>query len=119
MDTIQLDTVQPLLDAFVGKSVYVHVEITSGMYASHFNQDVFNAGTFVRNVQVNVIEATIKPGENNQYRVGIKLDNGGWIYVIGLTHFIVNEADEFIMHGFNYEGKLASALEISHQPFRK
>lgn len=119
MEVIQRDTVQTLLDAFVDKDVYVHVEVTSGMYASHFNQEVFNSGTFIRNVQVGVVEATIKAGENDQYRVGIKLDNGGWIYVIGLTHFIVNEENEFIMHGFNYEGKLASALEISHQPFRK
>lgn len=119
MDQITLDTVQPLLDQYVGKSVYIHVEVTSGMYASHFNEEVFNAGTFVRNVQVNVKEAIVKPGENEQYRVGIKLEDGGWVYVVGLTHFIVNESDEFIMHGFNYEGKLASALEISHQPFRK
>ena len=119
MQTINQDKVQSLLDAFVGKPAYVHVEITSGMYASHMDQEVFNAGTFVRNVQVNIVEATIKKAENDQYRVGIKLDNGGWIYVIGLTHFIVNEVDEFIMHGFNYQGKLARALELSHQPFRK
>ncbi|MFC3899381.1 DUF1806 family protein [Aliicoccus persicus] len=119
MEPINQDTVQSLLDAFVDKRVYIHVEITSGMYASHVDQEVFNAGTFVRNVQVNIVEAIIKKAENDQYRVGIKLDNGGWIYVIGLTHFIVNEEAEFIMHGFNYQGKLASALELSHQPFRK
>lgn len=119
METIKLDEVQTLLDSFIEKKAYVHVEITSGMYASHFNDEVFNAGTFVRNIQVGIVEATVKVAENDQYRVGIKLDNGGWIYVIGLTHFIVNEADEFIMHGFNYEGKLASALELSQQPFRK
>lgn len=119
MDQITRDTVQPLLDQYVDKTVYIHVEVTSGMYASHFNQEVFNAGTFVRNVAVNVEKATIKAGENDQYRVGIKLEYGGWVYVVGLTHFIVNESNELILHGFNYEGKLASALEISEQPFRK
>ncbi len=65
------------------------------------------------------LRAAIRGGDEGQYRVGLKLDNGGWVYVLGLTHFEVNENNEFIMHGFNYEGKLASALEISTKEFFK
>lgn len=38
-------------------------------------------------------------------------------YVQGLTHFEVNEHDEFLIAGFNYEGQLAAALQISERPF--
>ena len=41
----------------------------------------------------------------------------GWVYVQGLTHFEVNEHDEFLIAGFNYEGQLAAALQISERPF--
>ena len=53
----------------------------------------------------------------NLYRIGLKLSNGGWVYVQGLTHFEINEHDEFLIVGFNYEGQLAAALQISERPF--
>src|SRR5699024_9769826 len=66
------------------------------------------------------IQGTIRGGNRSkEHRVGLKLNNGGWIYVLGLTHYVVNEDGEFIMHGINAEGKLASALEISTKPFTK
>ena len=36
----------------------------------------------------------------------------------GLTHYEINEQGEFLLAGFNYEGQLAAALEISTQPFK-
>ncbi|WP_020007584.1 DUF1806 family protein [Salinicoccus albus] len=119
MEKIKRDEVQQLLNSYQDKNVYVHVEITSGMYASHIDEQVFNAGTFLRNIPVNYTQGAIRGGNDGEFRVGLKLENGGWIYVLGLTHFEVNENDEFIMHGFNYEGKLASALEISSKEFFK
>lgn len=119
MEKIKRDEVQQLLNSYQDKNVYVHVEITSGMYASHIDEQVFNAGTFLRNIPVNYTQGAIRGGNNGEFRVGLKLENSGWIYVLGLTHFEVNENDEFIMHGFNYEGKLASALEISSKEFFK
>lgn len=119
MKEIVQQHVQEILNDYTDKEVYIHVEITGGMYASHFNEEVFNASTFVRNVCVNIEKATIKEGDRGQYRIGLKLDNGGWVYVMGLTHYVINEDSELIIHGFNYEGKLASALQISTLPFRK
>ncbi|HIW13354.1 MAG TPA: YojF family protein [Candidatus Salinicoccus stercoripullorum] len=119
MKKINREEVQTLLNRYQDEKVYVHVEVTSGMYASHMDEKVFNAGMFMRNVQVVFSQGAIRGGGNGEFRVGLKLDNGGWIYVLGLTHFEVNDNDEFIMHGFNYDGKLASALEISVREFFK
>lgn len=119
MEKINRGEVQALLDNYQNKRVYVHVEVTSGMYASHMDERVFNSGMFLRNVQVEFTQGAIRGGSDGEFRVGLKLDNGGWIYVLGLTHFEVNDNDEFIMHGFNYDGKLASALEISTEEFFK
>lgn len=111
--------VQELLDEYQNTPVYLHVEVTSGVYASHNNDDVFNAGTFLRNIPVTYTQGTLKGGGNFEYRVGLKLDTGGWVYVTGLSHYTVNENNEFILHGIDYNGKLAAALEISRNKFKK
>ncbi len=41
-------------------AVYLHVETTNGAYANHFDQRVFNAGTFLRNIQVTYTHAQLK-----------------------------------------------------------
>ncbi|MCW9139401.1 YojF family protein, partial [Staphylococcus haemolyticus] len=51
------------------------------------------------------------------FRVGLKLRDGGWVYVQGLTHYEINDNNEFLIAGFNYEGQLAATIEISEQPF--
>ncbi|HLR39551.1 MAG TPA: DUF1806 family protein [Jeotgalicoccus sp.] len=111
--------VQSLLDAYKNEPVYIHVEVTNGVYASHNNDEVFNAGTFLRNIPITYTEGTLKGGNNFEHRVGLKLDNGGWVYVTGLSHYTVNENDEFILHGIDHSGKLAAALEISRKEFKK
>ena len=95
---------------YQNQPVYVHVEITSGMYANHLNNEVFNVGTFMRNVQVEFVQGAVRGGKDGEYRVGLKLVNGGWIYVLGLTHYVIND---------NNDGKMASALEISANEFFK
>ncbi len=72
---------------------------------------------FLRNIQITYTHAQLKGGNKEPYRIGLKLSNGGWVYVQGLTHFEVNEHDEFLIAGFNYEGQLAAALQISERPF--
>ncbi|RNB36571.1 DUF1806 family protein, partial [Staphylococcus aureus] len=42
---------------------------------------------------------------------------GGWVYVQGLTHYEINDNNEFLIAGSNYEGQLAATIEISEQPF--
>ncbi len=118
LEEIEYDKVQTLLSSYEHKPVYLHVETTNGAYAAHFDQRVFNAGTFLRNIQVTYEHAQLKGGNKDPYRVGLKLKDNGWVYVQGLTHFEVNENDEFLLAGFNYEGQLAAALEISTTPFK-
>ena len=106
-----------LLTSYANKPVYLHVETTNGAYANHFDERVFNAGTFLRNIQVTYEHAQLKGSEKDPYRVGLKLREGGWVYVQGLTHYEVNHDNEFLISGFNYEGQLAATIEISVKPF--
>lgn len=46
LEEIDYDKVQTLLSSYEHKPVYIHVETTNGAYAAHFDQRVFNAGTF-------------------------------------------------------------------------
>ncbi|ARJ51119.1 YojF family protein [Staphylococcus lutrae] len=118
MQSITQDAVQTLLDQYAHQPVYIHVETTNGAYANHFDQRVFNAGTFLRNIQITYQHAQLKGGAKDPYRVGLKLDHNGWIYVQGLTHYEVTEDGMFLLAGFNYEGQLAATLEISRHPFK-
>ncbi|MBO1199252.1 YojF family protein [Staphylococcus simiae] len=117
LEPIQEQEVLNLLTSYENKPVYLHVETTNGAYANHFDQRVFNAGTFLRNIQVTFEHAQLKGGNKDPYRIGLKLTNGGWVYVQGLTHYEVNHNNEFLIAGFNYEGQLAATLEISERPF--
>ncbi|MCJ1657065.1 YojF family protein [Staphylococcus sp. NRL 16/872] len=117
LELINAEAVQRLLTSFENKPVFLHVETTNGAYANHFDQRVFNAGTFLRNIQVTYEHAQLKGGDKDPYRVGLKLRDGGWVYVQGLTHYEINDNDEFLIAGFNYEGQLAATLEISEKPF--
>ena len=71
--------------------------------------NVFLMLVLLRNIQVTYTHAQLKGGNKEPYRIGLKLSNGGWVYVQGLTHYEVNEHDEFLIAGFNYEGQLAAA----------
>ncbi|MGM7689830.1 YojF family protein [Staphylococcus felis] len=118
MQPIIKDVVQSLLDQYTNEPVYIHVETTNGAYANHFDQRVFNAGTFLRNIQITYTHAQLKGGVKDPFRVGLKLNQNGWVYVQGLTHYEINENEEFLLAGFNYEGQLAAALQISRKPFQ-
>ena len=117
LELINAEEVQQLLTSFENKPVYLHVETTNGAYANHFDQRVFNAGTFLRNIQVTYEHAQLKGGDKDPFRVGLKLRDGGWVYVQGLTHYEINNNNEFLIAGFNYEGQLAATIEISEKPF--
>ncbi len=105
MELIQVDQVQSLISEYENKPVYLHVETTNG-------------GTFLRNIQVTFTHAHLTGGNKEPYRVGLKLDNNGWVYVQGLTHYEVTENNELLIAGLNYEGQLAATLEISSNPFK-
>ena len=100
LEPINEQEVLNLLTSYANKPVYLHVETTNGAYANHLDE-----------------HAQLKGGEKDPYRVGLKLREGGWVYVQGLTHYEVNHDNEFLIAGFNYEGQLAATIEISDKPF--
>ncbi|WP_010302630.1 YojF family protein [Kurthia senegalensis] len=115
MEQVKIDELQTLINSFANEDVYIHLETTNGAYASHFDEKVFNAGCFIRNI---VVQYELgKVTAEAPHRVGLKLANGGWIYAQGITHFELDEQGRLLMAGHDYEGKLAVALEISKTPF--
>lgn len=115
METVDIAKLQERINSFANEDVYVHLETTNGAYASHFDEKVFNAGCFIRNV---VVQYELgKVTAEAPHRVGLKLANGGWIYAQGITHYELDDQGRLLMAGLDYDGKLAVALEVSKTPF--
>nr|WP_106783410.1 YojF family protein [Lysinibacillus timonensis] len=114
MKEVQIDELQELLNSFANKDVYIHLETTNGSYASHFDEKVFNAGAFIRNVKIRYELGKIVG--DTPHRVGLKMEHG-WVYAQGITHYELDEQGRLLMAGLDYTGKLAVALEISETPF--
>ena len=115
MEPIVIEKVQQKLDSYKEKQVYIHVETTNGAYASHFNKEAYNVGAYVRNAQVSFNQAKIV-GNNGTYRVGLKMEKG-WIYVEGLTDWVIQKDTQLLLAGHDREGRLMVALQISETPF--
>ncbi|KGR75916.1 YojF family protein [Ureibacillus sinduriensis] len=114
MKEVQVNELQELLNSFANKDVYIHLETTNGAYASHFDERVFNAGAFIRNVKIRYELAKII--SDTPHRVGLKM-NHGWVYAQGITHYELDDKGRLLMAGLDFTGKLAVALEISETPF--
>ncbi|AYC28767.1 YojF family protein [Paenisporosarcina cavernae] len=114
MELVDVTTLQTHLSSFENEAVYIHLETTNGAYASHFNENVFNSGAFVRNVQITYELAKVV-GES-PHRVGLKMTHG-WVYAQGITHFEMDNEGRLLMAGHDQSGKLAVALQISRTPF--
>lgn len=114
MKEVEVKELQELLNSFANKDVYIHLETTNGAYATHFDENVFNAGAFIRNVRIQYELGKII--DDTPHRVGLKTEHG-WVYAQGITHFELDEHGRLLMAGLDYTGKLAIALEISETPF--
>ena len=114
MKPVDIEQLQELINSYANEDVYIHLETTNGAYATHFNENVFNAGAFIRNVVLRY-ELGKVAGES-PHRVGLKLPHG-WVYAQGITHFELDEHERLLMAGHDQSGKLAVALEISRTPF--
>ena len=114
MKVVQVEELQNALNSFANKDVYIHLETTNGAYATHFDEKVFNAGAFIRNVKLRYELAKVV--SDSPHRVGLKMEHG-WVYAQGITHFEIDEFGRLLMAGLDYTGKLAVALEISETPF--
>ncbi|WP_226666659.1 YojF family protein [Metabacillus litoralis] len=114
MKVIIKEDVQAYLDQFLNKSVFIHLETTTGSYSAHKDEKNMTVVAFIRNAKVMYHQAKITG--NGPYRVGLKLEDG-WIYAEGLTDWIFNEDQQLLLAGHNGEGQLAIALQISENPF--
>ncbi|MTT30874.1 DUF1806 family protein [Terrilactibacillus sp. BCM23-1] len=114
MKPIERHLVQPLIEKFKNKKIYVHLETTNGAYATHTDQTFHSAGAFIRNARVEFSQGKLTG--KGPYRVGLKMELG-WIYAEGLTDFEMDEKGRLLLAGHNHEGKLAVALELSEHPF--
>lgn len=106
--------VQKIIDSFLHKEVYIHLETTTGAYTSHHNQNSMTIVAFVRNAKITFSQGKIKG--TGPYRVGLKTEEG-WVYAEGLTDYTVDEQNRLLMAGHDRDGKLAIALQISETPF--
>ncbi len=115
MKLIEQDKVQSKINELANKQVYVHLETTNGAYASHFDEEAYNVGAFIRNAQVSYQHGKIV-STGGSFRVGLKLDLG-WVYAEGVTDYEIDDKDRLLMAGHDREGRLMVALEISETPF--
>ncbi|NIK75193.1 hypothetical protein FHS15_000291 [Paenibacillus castaneae] len=114
MQLIDQVQVQNRINSLIGQELYVHLEMTTGAYASHLDSSKHPAATFISNALIQYSQGSI--AGNGPFRVGLKTLNG-WIYSEGLTHWENNDAERLIMAGHDTQGKLVVALQLSREPF--
>ncbi|WP_342479810.1 YojF family protein [Paenibacillus sp. FSL L8-0340] len=106
--------IQTVIDRFTGQELYLHLELTTGAYASHLDSSRPTASAFITNAAVSYTHGSISG--TGPYRVGLKTANG-WIYAEGLTHVDENEHERLIMAGHDSQGKLIVSLQLSRDKF--
>lgn len=114
MQLIQPLELQRRIDSLKDQELYVHLEMTTGAYAAHYDATKHPAANFITNAKVRYAYGSISGG--GPYRVGLKMEQG-WIYTEGLTHFEETETERLIMAGHDSQGKLVVALQLSKTPF--
>lgn len=114
MKPIEKSLVQPALDSFLNRDLYLHLETTNGAYAAHRNESKMTIGAYIRNGRIS-FERGIITGDG-PYRVGLKIQLG-WVYAEGLTDFEIDQEGRLLLAGHDHEGRLAVALELSLSPF--
>ncbi|HZG78810.1 MAG TPA: YojF family protein [Paenibacillus sp.] len=114
MQPIDLSEIQRRIDSLTNRDLYLHLEMTTGAYAAHWDSSKHPAATFVTNAAVRYTHGSISGG--GPYRVGLKTEHG-WIYSEGLTHYEETETERLLLAGHDSQGKLVVALQLSEQPF--
>ena len=114
MRSIDPQDVQARIDRLRGQDLYVHIEMTTGAYAAHYDQTKHQASAFVNNGRIRFSHGSV--AGRGPYRVGLKTDEG-WVYAEGLTHYEDEETDRLILQGHDRDGKLVVALLLSPLPF--
>ena len=114
MIPIDKSIVQPALDSFLNREVYLHLETTNGAYAVHSQESNMTVGAYIRNGRICFGRGIITG--DGPYRVGLKMELG-WVYAEGLTDFEIEKEGQLLLAGHDQEGRLAVALELSLSPF--
>lgn len=114
MELINQTEVQQMIDKLKDQDLYIHLEMTTGAYAAHYDSTKHPAANFITNAIIRYSHGSISG--NGPYRVGLKMSQG-WVYAEGLTHFEQSDTDPLIMAGHDSQGKLVVALQLSREPF--
>ena len=114
MQLIQPQEIQTQIERFAGQDLYIHLELTTGAYASHNDSSRPPASAFISNAVIRYTQGSISG--TGPYRVGLKTEHG-WVYTEGLTHVDETETERLIMAGHDSQGKLIVALQLSRNKF--
>lgn len=114
MQPIDSTAVQQVLERFAHRDVYIHLEMTTGAYASHHDSSKLTAFACIRNGRIRFARGRI--AGNGPFRVGLKMEEG-WVNAEGLTHWEFDERERLLLAGYDGEGKLVVALQLSKEPF--
>lgn len=114
MELIKVSEVQHMLNRLENKELYIHLELTTGAYAAHFDSSKHPAANFITNAVIRYTNGKISG--TGPYRIGLKTEKG-WVYAEGLTHYEESERSRLIMAGHDTQGKLVVALQLSPEPF--
>ncbi|GAK01163.1 DUF1806 family protein [Geomicrobium sp. JCM 19055] len=112
MIEINKDELQENLSQYFNHDIYVHFEMTNGAYAAYRHGKA--ASGFVRNAKAKLIEGKVTG--DSPFRVGLKTSDG-WLYADGLTHSDHTFTEALLMYGFDDDGKMQIALQLSTTPF--
>lgn len=114
MKPIDKSEIQLCIDRLSDQDLYIHLEMTTGAYAAHWDTSKHPAATFISNAIVRYAHGSISG--DGPYRVGLKLPHG-WVYSEGLTHYEETDTNRLILAGHDGQGKLVVALQLSPTPF--
>ena len=114
MKAIEREKIQPILDAWTGQELYLHLETTNGAYAAHRSQGSAVVCAYIRNGRIRYVRGEVTGF--GPYRVGLKMEDG-WVYAEGLTDWELDSDGRLLLAGHDQEGRLAVALHLSHSPF--
>jgi hypothetical protein len=115
MQPIDKVHVKEKLNQFLGQEVYLHLETTTGSYASLLGEKAMSVCAYIRNGKIKYHRGEITG--NGPYRVGLKMEDG-WVYAEGLTDFEVMEGEQLLLAGHDQDGQLGIALQLSSRPFQ-
>lgn len=114
MQLIQPAEVQRRIDSLKEQDLYIHLELTTGAYAAHFDTSKHPAATFITNTRIRFSQGSISG--QGPYRVGLKMAQG-WVYSEGLTHYDEADRERLILAGHDSQGKLVVSLQLGAEPF--